>query len=136
MSINWLNPRERISKHFIVAEVTQNDSRRVPISKSFEEKNILFIAKKLDVIRDIWGSAIGVTSWYRPPRVNAEVGGVPNSQHIKGSAVDIFNHYGDPLEFENFLDEQWNDRHLGYGVLSGRGFTHLDLRLGRVRWEY
>ena len=30
-----------------------------------------------------------ITSWYRDPARNAEVGGVPNSQHIFGIALDI-----------------------------------------------
>lgn len=133
---NWNNPNERISKHFIVKEVTQNDTRRIPLLNSDVEKNILFLAAKLDKIRDKWGRPIGVTSWYRPVRVNAEVGGVANSQHITGGAADIYDYLGGKdAEFEAFLDREW-DRALGYGVAAGRGFTHLDLRLGRIRWDY
>lgn len=134
--IEWHKPNFKISKYFTVGEVTQNDRRRSPIPGSLIEKNILFLARKLDVIRDKWDSPIGVTSWYRPPDVNREVGGVVNSQHLTGSAVDIYTYSGDENEFENFLDVEWSTRHLGYGVQSGRGFTHLDLRLGRIRWTY
>jgi hypothetical protein len=34
------------------------------------------------------GADITATSWYRNPRVNAEVGGDPFSQHLVGWAVD------------------------------------------------
>lgn len=136
MRINWNKPSEKVSRYFTVGEVTQNDHRRIPLTGSDVEKNILFIAQKLDRLRDLWGSPIGVTSWYRPPLVNAQVGGVRNSQHITGGAVDIYNYFGDEVEFEQFLDKEWNDRALGYGVLSGKGFTHLDLRKGGARWEY
>lgn len=134
--INWQKSNEKVSKFFTVAEVTQGDRRRIPISGSDVEKNILFLARKLDQIRDAWGFPIGVTSWYRPPSVNYEVGGVANSQHITGGAADIYTYVGDEFEFEKFVDRMWSDRALGYGVASGLGFTHLDLRKGRIRWDY
>lgn len=136
MTVNWNKSNEKISKYFTVAEVIQNDPRRKPVTGSDIEKNILFMAAQLDIIRTKWGSAIGVTSWYRPPVVNREVGGVVNSQHITGGATDIYNYFGHEQEFEDFLDDHWFDRHLGYGVRAGRGFTHLDLRKGKGRWNY
>jgi uncharacterized protein YcbK (DUF882 family) len=44
---------------------------------------------KLDEARGIAGIPFIITSAYRTPEHNAEVGGVPNSSHIKGLAVDI-----------------------------------------------
>lgn len=134
--IDWRNNGLLISKHFAVWEVTNGDIRRIPKRGSIEEKNILIMSKELDKIRENWGSPIGVTSWYRPANINKQVGGVTNSQHILGSAVDIFNVHGNQEHFERWLDDFWGDRHLGYGVKSGRGFTHIDLREGRVRWMY
>jgi len=125
-----------------VAEVTQGDPARIPWSKSNEESNILKIARELDKVREEWANAIGVTSWFRPPAINAMVGGVSNSQHIYGAAVDIYTMDGRDFEFEDFLDRNWGGG-LGYGVASGRGFTHLDLRAGgwkngngAIRWNY
>lgn len=43
----------------------------------------------LDPARAIYGRPITVTSGYRSPKLNEAVGGVPNSQHIKGEAADI-----------------------------------------------
>lgn len=133
--INWLHGSTKVSEHFYVYEVTQNDRRRLPRSGSQEEREILRLAKEMDRIRKLWGKPIGVTSWYRPPIVNAEVGGVSNSQHILGSAADIFPWSGDPITFENFLDRNWVYG-LGYGQRAGRGFTHLDLMLPRGRFNY
>jgi uncharacterized protein YcbK (DUF882 family) len=135
-NIDWNNPTFRVSKFFIVSEVTKGDRRRIPVKGSQVEKNILILANELDIIRVKWGKPIGVTSWYRPPQVNFEVGGVANSQHILGSAVDIFDYSGDHIRFENFLDANWKTRALGYGIRSGRGFTHLDMRSPRLRWDY
>jgi Peptidase M15 len=72
---------------------------------------------------------IGVTSWYRPYAVNLAVGGVPDSQHITGAAVDIYPMEGGDQEFEDWLDNNWGGA-LGYGQAAGRGFTHIDLRPG------
>jgi Peptidase M15 len=141
-AIDWHNPDCLISKYFTIGEVTQNDSERIPSPGSAEEINILRMAAELDLMREAWGSAIGVTSWYRPYAINLAVGGVPDSQHITGGAVDIYPIVGDGQEFEDWLDEKWGGA-LGYGQFSGRGFTHIDLRggqfesgAGEIRWYY
>jgi hypothetical protein len=43
----------------------------------------------LDPIREHWGLPIRVTSGYRCPELNDEVGGVEDSYHMEGCAVDI-----------------------------------------------
>lgn len=43
----------------------------------------------LDPIRERWGKPIFVTSGYRCTDLNKAVGGVRNSEHIKGCAADI-----------------------------------------------
>jgi GH24 family phage-related lysozyme (muramidase) len=138
--INWQDMNARVSRYFTVGEVTQKDRRRIPRAGSQEENNILLLAKELDKVRDAWGSPIGVTSWYRPNSpidINAEVGGVSNSQHITGRAADVYTMDGRDQEFEHWLDTVgWKDRALGYGVAAGRGFTHVDLRQGKIRWPY
>ena len=143
MKINWNNPSDKISEFFSVGEVTKGDARRVPTNPE-HRKNILALAVELDKIRKEWGSAIRVTSWYRPPAVNRAVGGVSNSQHITGNAVDIVPANGKLLEFERWLDQHWSGA-LGYGGRSRRGFVHIDMRNGKgwkdgapkgVRWNY
>lgn len=140
--INWNDPKCRISKYFTVGEVTQNDPRRKPLPGSDIERNCLELARELDHVRETWGSPIGVTSWYRPPDVNAEVGGVFDSQHLSGRAADIYTIDSDGFgqrdrNFEHWLDTvAWKGRALGYGISSRRGFTHVDLRIGEERWNY
>ena len=43
----------------------------------------------LQPLRDAMGEAIKIGSGYRCPQLNKAVGGVSNSQHIKGEAVDL-----------------------------------------------
>lgn len=43
----------------------------------------------LDPVREQFGKPIYVSSGYRCPKHNREVGGVPNSQHMRGEAADI-----------------------------------------------
>ena len=47
------------------------------------------IEQLLDPIRAAWGGPISVNSGYRSPALNKAVGGVSNSQHMKGEAADI-----------------------------------------------
>lgn len=136
--IDWSDNNCRISRYFTVGEVTNRDPQRIPQRGSEVEKNCLALARALDDVREQWGGPIGVTSWYRPEHVNRAVGGVPGSQHILGLAADIYTFDSSrEREFEDWLDrDPWKDRALGYGVRSGRGFTHVDLRSGRIRWTY
>ena len=43
----------------------------------------------LDPIRERWGLPIRITSGYRCPELNDEVGGVEDSYHMEGCAADI-----------------------------------------------
>jgi GH24 family phage-related lysozyme (muramidase) len=132
--VNWKAFGSPVSKYFIIGEVFQWDKNRITDDKDIQN-NILELAKELDKIREEWGSPIQVTSWYRPSDINRAVGGVPNSQHLTGGAVDVYPSNGNIWEFQEWLDtEMWRDRALGYGAI--KGFVHLDLRQKAIRWDY
>lgn len=65
---------------------------------SFEVRDsILALAENvLQPLRDAWGKPLKVNSGYRCKALNAAVGGVPTSQHVKGEAADIAA--GDPVK--------------------------------------
>ncbi len=132
--VNWNDFNAPVSQHFTVKEVTKGDRRRIPQSNDIKS-NIFTLAQELEKVRKAWGSPIIVTSWYRPPAINRAVRGASNSQHIYGKAVDIKPVKGDIYKFQSWLDKvAWKDKALGYG--APRGFVHLDLRPGNIRWNY
>ena len=141
--IDWTDNDQKISEYFTVGEVTKRDPRRIPKDHN-HIANILRLAQELDKIREEWGSGIAVTSWYRPPAVNAAIGGAKNSQHLTGSAADLKPLNGELLKFQKWLDKRWAGA-LGYG--AQKGFVHVDLRgldnqgkagkgVAKIRWNY
>lgn len=130
--------------HFTWGEATR-EGERMPEQTEFDgiiipaaqiTSNIIKIAKELDKIRSQFGDRpITVTSWLRPPAINRAVGGVRNSQHLLGWAVDIQIEGYNPRTVASRLQDNW----VG-GLGDSEAFTHLDLRhlMGRssARWNY
>lgn len=51
--------------------------------------NTYYLGYYLDNLRRLYGRPIVITSGYRSPALNDAVGGVKNSRHLQGLAVDI-----------------------------------------------
>lgn len=89
--------------------------------------------------RDHFKKPVIITSGFRPPKINAAVGGASRSEHLYDApdtgAIDF---YLDGLSVKTLQD--WADREwpysLGYG--APKGFIHVGIRPGRprVRWVY
>ena len=81
-------------KYFTIDELCASDTARrkgidnTPNADARLRMQIL-IEQLLDPIRAAWGGPITVNSGYRSPELNKKVGGVSNSQHLKGEAADI-----------------------------------------------
>lgn len=73
--------------NFTWGEATR-EATRIPDTVEIVD-NIVDLARVLQRARTQIGRPFQVNSWYRPPAINASVGGVPNSQHLFGRAVDI-----------------------------------------------
>ena len=81
-------------KYFSISELTHSDTAvslgidNTP-TPSAVPLMVELIDRVLDPIREHWGLPIRVTSGYRCPELNEEVGGVEESWHMDGCAADI-----------------------------------------------
>lgn len=126
-AVNWADFSAPVGRFITVGEVLQYDARRRPRSGSPEEKALLAVCREFDAIREAWKGPLGVTSGHRPEPINREVGGVPNSYHVKGMALDIYPVNGSLEQFHRWLLPRWSG---GYGDGRPRGFIHIDTRNG------
>ena len=74
-------------KYFKMSEFACRDG--CPMPASARENIEALVEAVLDPAREKFGKPITVNSGYRCPRHNAAVGGVPNSQHMRGEAADV-----------------------------------------------
>jgi hypothetical protein len=123
--IDWNDFGCLITPHLSVGEVLQWDKRRKPSGGAVVR--ILKTAAEFEKIRLAWGAPLGVTSWYRPEPINAQVGGVPGSRHTTGEAFDVYP-VGRSLDsFYEWIRRRWTG---GLGDGRNKGFLHLDTRNG------
>ena len=82
------------SKYFDLDELLRSETalncgiENLPSWEDVENLHQLAI-EVLDPIRIAWRQPLVVTSGYRSPELNAKIGGVPNSAHLVGRAVDV-----------------------------------------------
>ena len=80
------------------------------------------LLEKLDKARDIAGIPFHITSSYRSPEYNSIVGGVANSAHVRGYAVDIRC-----LDSESRFKIVYGAFCAGFPRIGiGKNFVHLD----------
>ena len=103
-----------MSKFFSLKELiasTEAYKRKIDNTPGEEEKEHLEeLMEFLDGIRSAWGSAIIVTSGYRCPELNKNVGGAKTSAHLTGYAVDCVPANNRKKEFFEFCKEYLKDR--------------------------
>lgn len=85
----------------------------------------------LDQLRENIGGPIEISCAYRCPGHNAEVGGVPDSQHVFGTAADIqtpdYEHCNTPEKLKWYCEQLPFD---GIGLYDWG--CHVDVREGGV----
>lgn len=95
MYIIRFTPDEKLSDNFTLREATRSSRATelgIPNSPdSFEHiRNMINTAEHMQTVRALLDNKpVLVTSWYRNERVNRAVGGVSNSAHMRGLAVDF-----------------------------------------------
>jgi putative chitinase len=129
--IDWRNFDALVTPNLTVGEVLQFDPRRSPRGNASVQARIAKTAIQYQAMRDAWGLPIGVTSFYRPAAINEAVGGVPNSKHVLGYAVDVYPINRTLESFYQWIRVRWTG---GLGDGRHRGFIHLDLDKGSGRF--
>ena len=134
-----MNPNEKLSEHFTLAELTYTEVR-LP-----NNPPVMYIPKLkalcdhiLEPVRARFGRPVRVNSGFRCDAVNTRVGGSPKSQHRKAEAVDheidgvsnreLFRWIVDNLDFDQVILEfvghldsanEWHD-----DVEGNQGWVH------------
>jgi len=138
----------RLSRHFTLAEaMASNKARELRIDNTPPDAlipRLAFVAETiLEKVRAHYGIPIiydGGLSWYRCHALNKALGGVANSQHMSGEAVDIevrgvanidlARFVRDHLDFDQLILENWNGRD------PSSGWVHVSATLaGKHRRE-
>lgn len=137
--VDWTDFECYISKYFTVGEVSLYQRDRIVIDPE-HQRNAYDLGQIGDDIREWWGSALLVNSWYRPPEVEKAVGG-SGANHPYGYAFDIRPAQGSVWDLQQRFYEEWYKTGKwqgGFGKGAQKGFIHLDLRdYGSPRiWNY
>ncbi|MBW4682045.1 MAG: peptidase M15A [Microcoleus vaginatus WJT46-NPBG5] len=116
--------------YFTWAEATHGGTRMPPDQATVDA--MIRIAKLAQRARDRIGRPLRITSWYRPAEINRRVGGVSNSRHIVGDAIDFYCEGLTGNQLYWFLDPWWPG---GLGRYSCFPYlSHIDARNYRSRW--
>jgi uncharacterized protein YcbK (DUF882 family) len=122
----------KLTNNFSLNEFKCKDGGEIPNEVL---KNISTLAQNLQVLRDAIGKPITINSGYRSPKYNAKIGGVKNSQHLKGKASDISVKEMTPKEVALVIEgliESGKMKQGGIGIYPN--FTHYDIRGVKARW--
>lgn len=129
-------------KYFTIEEMCASDTaRRKGIDNTPNADARLrmqtLIEQLLDPIRAAWGGPITVNSGYRSPALNKAVGGVSNSQHMKGEAADItVGSAGDNKRLFDKIVELQKAGKIAFDQLideSNYDWVHVSYRSGKNR---
>ena len=86
-----LNANAKLSEHFTLGELTKSGSHpevyNIPSHEAIA--NMKRLCQWLEVLRKRYNAPIIINSGYRSPQLNKKIGGVANSNHLTGCAVDI-----------------------------------------------
>ena len=75
---------------------------------------------------------LNILSGCRCPQHNKDCGGVEDSQHLYGTAVDV---YADGISVDTIARAMEQAGFDGIGIYREQGFTHGDYRGYKARWE-
>lgn len=135
--INKIKNNMKISENFELKEFTDSNTaelKGIANNPGVQEAKAIenLVTKLLQPLRLIYGKRMVINSGYRCPELNAAVGGVPTSQHLKGEAADV------ACEHPSYLVECLRKSGLDFDqCIQYSTFVHLSLKLsGQNRRQY
>ncbi len=125
----------KISQYYKIKDATKSFTAEAKgiNNNNYTEEDLYRITRvasyTLDPIYEAHGRIFAISSWYRCPKLNSAVGGVANSEHTLGSAVDLI-----PLGIGAFeLAHRIKDSKAKYNKLvleykNGKEWVHIQYR--------
>lgn len=92
--------------------------------------NLKILCRKMDKVRLLVEVPIVVHCAYRPPEYNKQVGGAPNSWHMKGMAMDFHASYWDCDYVRSKLRPHLEELEMRMENLPGSSWIHMDIGTG------
>ena len=130
----------KISEHFNLSEFTYS---RVAITAGIDNMPPIEVIERLRVltirllepVRKHCAAPLHITSGYRCESLNKRIGGVANSQHLTGEAVDIYTpDLAGMYEYLKSVEAPEYDQAIYY---KRKNFIHLSLNVeGQNRRQY
>ncbi len=116
----------KLTPHFTLSEFLRAEDE---MPAPWVLDNLYRLANRLQLLRDLIRRPIKITSAYRTPEHNLEIGGHKKSLHLSGQAVDFIVSGLSPKDLQLIL-VNWTG---GMGLYMTH--THLDIRPYRARWR-
>jgi len=116
----------QLTRHFKLSEFECHDGQHEVILDGE-------LVERLEALRVMLGVPVTVAAGYRNPVHNANVGGSPNSRHMKGEAADIKVNGVSPLMVAR-IAEKVGFRGIGVYRHNRQMFTHVDVRPVKSYW--
>lgn len=128
-----------MSKFFTVKELTASSTaRKYGIDNTPQDAEIIEHIEELielmDDVRTAWGGPLIVTSGYRCPQLNKNVGGAKTSAHLTGYAVDCVPANNKKKEFFEFCKKYLKDRDFDELIFerNSKGATWIHIALKSI----
>ena len=111
------------------SELACHDRAKTPYPVELEYSEVLDdLVEMFEAIRGEYGRPIKIVSAYRTPAYNRSVGGVPNSTHTRGLALDIRPVRGSLSVLVWAVEHVVSTTKLIRGVGHYTSFVHVDCR--------
>lgn len=118
----------KLTTNFPMAEATTTNTGIDNSFDTFEQlMNAYETARRMEGVRSLLNNQpVIVSSWYRNAQVNARVGGVPNSAHMSGYAVDFkCPKFGTPREIVRHLADKLAKEGFDQLILEYDSWVHI-----------